>query len=140
MSGAMLCAIPPTRSARLSRMDYLLSILPVIVVGITLASLLIAQARGHRADMHRLEAKMDAKIDALEAKMDAKIDALEAKMDAKIDTLEAKMDAKIDGLEEKMDGRFEGLGIELGSLRERMAHLEGLMNGLREAITGRKAA
>ncbi len=129
MSGAMLCAIPPTRSARLSRMDYLLSILPVIVVGITLASLLIAQARGHRADMHRLEAKMDAKIDALEAKMDAKID-----------TLEAKMDAKIDGLEEKMDGRFEGLGIELGSLRERMAHLEGLMNGLREAITGRKAA
>ncbi len=139
-------------------MDYLLSILPIIVLGITLASLSIAQARGHRADMHKLEArmdtletkmddkidkletKMDTRIDALETKMDTRIDALETKMDTRIDALETKMDTRIDALEAKMEGRFEGLGVELGSLRERMAHLEGLMNGLREAITGRKAA
>ncbi len=117
-------------------MDYLLSILPIIVLGITLASLSIAQARGHRADMHKLEARMDT----LETKMDDKIDKLETKMDTRIDALETKMDTRIDALEAKMEGRFEGLGVELGSLRERMAHLEGLMNGLREAITGRKAA
>ena len=29
---------------------------------------------------------------------------------------------------------------EIGRLRERMAKLEGLLEGLREAITGRKAA
>ena len=29
---------------------------------------------------------------------------------------------------------------EVGTLRERMAHLEGLMEGLREAITGRARA
>ena len=29
---------------------------------------------------------------------------------------------------------------EVGTLRERMAHLEGLMEGLREAITGRAKA
>ena len=29
---------------------------------------------------------------------------------------------------------------EIGALRERMAKLEGLLEGLREAITGRKAA
>ena len=29
---------------------------------------------------------------------------------------------------------------ELGTLRERMAHLEGLMEGLREAIVGRAKA
>ena len=29
---------------------------------------------------------------------------------------------------------------EVGELRERMAHLEGLLEGLREAITGRAAA
>ncbi len=77
-------------------MEYFLSILPIVVVGITLASLSIAQARSHRAEIHRLEAKMDAK--------------------------------------------FEALSAEIASLRERMAHLEGLMEGLREAITGRKAA
>ena len=35
-----------------------------------------------------------------------------------------------------------GLGVEsqIGELRERMAHLEGLLEGLREAITGRARA
>jgi len=95
-------------------MEYLLGILPVIVVGITLASLSIAQARGHRADILRLEEKMNS--------------------------IEKKMDSKIDALEVKMNSKFDGLSDEMGSLRERMAHLEGLMEGLREAITGRRAA
>jgi len=102
------------RFAKLLRMEYLLGILPVIVVGITLASLSIAQARGHRADILRLEEKMNS--------------------------IEKKMDSKIDALEVKMNSKFDGLSDEMGSLRERMAHLEGLMEGLREAITGRRAA
>ena len=32
------------------------------------------------------------------------------------------------------------LHVEIGQLRERMAKLEGLLEGLREAITGRKVA
>ena len=35
---------------------------------------------------------------------------------------------------------INGLRGELGTLRERMAHLEGLMEGLREAIVGRAKA
>ena len=35
---------------------------------------------------------------------------------------------------------FEALRAEVLMLRERMAHLEGLLEGLREAITGRRAA
>jgi len=31
-------------------------------------------------------------------------------------------------------------GREISQLRERMAHLEGLLEGLREAITGRRVA
>ena len=34
---------------------------------------------------------------------------------------------------------FEALRAEVLMLRERMAHLEGLLEGLREAITGRRA-
>ena len=33
--------------------------------------------------------------------------------------------------------RFDGLERQFGELRERMAHLEGLLEGLREAITVR---
>ena len=36
-----------------------------------------------------------------------------------------------------LDERISGLESQFGELRERMAHLEGLLEGLREAITGR---
>lgn len=35
---------------------------------------------------------------------------------------------------------FKTLREEMNNLRERMAHLEGLLEGLREAITGRRVA
>ena len=43
-------------------------------------------------------------------------------------------------LESRLDERISGLESQFGELRERMAHLEGLLEGLREAITGRAAA
>ena len=36
--------------------------------------------------------------------------------------------------------RIDSQGREIGQLRERMAHLEGLLEGLREAITGKRVA
>ena len=37
-------------------------------------------------------------------------------------------------------GEMKEMHGEIGRLRERMAKLEGLLEGLREAITGRKSA
>ena len=42
-------------------------------------------------------------------------------------------------LESRLDGRISALDAQMGELRERMAHLGGLLEGLREAITGRVA-
>ena len=50
--------------------------------------------------------------------------------------LRAEMSEKTNGLH----GRMDQIQAEFGGLRERMAKLEGLLEGLREAITGRKAA
>ena len=36
--------------------------------------------------------------------------------------------------------RIDALGEQMGVLRERMAHLEGLLDGLREAITSKRVA
>ena len=41
---------------------------------------------------------------------------------------------------EEFRGETNRIHAEVGGLRERMAKLEGLLEGLREAITGRKAA
>ncbi len=43
-------------------------------------------------------------------------------------------------MESRLDKRISGLESQIGDLRERMAHLEGLLEGLREAITGRVKA
>ena len=40
----------------------------------------------------------------------------------------------------KLNAALEDQGKQIGALRERMAHLEGLLEGLREAISGRRAA
>ena len=44
------------------------------------------------------------------------------------------------GTEARLDAQIKDLRGEVGELRERMAHLEGLLEGLREAITVRAAA
>ena len=43
-------------------------------------------------------------------------------------------------LREEMKTHVQRLEVGQGELRERMARLEGLIDGLREAITGRRAA
>ena len=40
----------------------------------------------------------------------------------------------------QLRGELEQMHVEIGGLRERMAKLEGLLEGLREAISGRPAA
>ena len=50
-----------------------------------------------------------------------------------INRLETRMDARLSDVETQMN-------TQSSELRERMAKLEGLLEGLREAITGRRAA
>ncbi len=54
--------------------------------------------------------------------------------------LENRLGGRVSALESRMDGRISALEAQIGELRERMARLEGLLEGLREAITGRAAA
>ena len=58
-----------------------------------------------KADVARLEGK----IDALEVKLEAKIDA----MDAKIDAVEARLETKIDGLQNRILLQFMGFAIAI---------------------------
>ena len=43
-------------------------------------------------------------------------------------------------LRDRIDSQGKEMTEQLGQLRERMAKLEGLLEGLREAITGKRAA
>ena len=83
----------------------------IVAVGVALAGVILTATRGLRQDMGRLEARLDERIGALESRLNVSIKALES--------------------------RFDAMEHQFGELRERMAHLQGLLEGLREAITGR---
>ena len=50
------------------------------------------------------------------------------------------IDAQGKELRDRIDAQGKETTEQLGQLRERMAKLEGLLEGLREAITGKRAA
>ena len=89
-------------------------IIAILGVGVAIAGLILTSSWGLRQDVERLESRLDERISGLEAQFDSRISGLEA--------------------------RFDSMEHQFGELRERMAHLEGLLEGLREAITGRAPA
>ena len=89
-------------------------IIAIVAVGIALAGVILASTRGVRQDMAGVRQDMTR--------------------------LESRLDGRIAALESRLDGKIAALSAQLGELRERMAHLEGLMDGLREAITLRTRA
>ena len=93
-------------------------LIAVLAVGAALGGLILTGNRGLRQDMAQLETRLDGRIGALES----------------------RLDERINGLESQISELREGMAHEIGELRERMAKLEGLLEGLREAISGRAAA
>ena len=53
---------------------------------------------------------------------------------SEMSALRSELRGEMNGLHDRMNG----IQVEIGRLRERMAKLEGLLEGLREAITGRQ--
>ena len=73
--------------------------------------------------------------------------SLRADLRADMLRLEDRVDARFEAFEQKVDARFDSVHSEIHDLREalhgldkRMAGLEGLMQGLREAIVARSVA
>jgi len=54
--------------------------------------------------------------------------------------VDKRIDTQGEQLRERIDAQGKETGEQIGQLRERMARLEGLLEGLREAITGKRAA
>lgn len=62
------------------------------------------------------------------------------RIDAQGEELRDRIDARGRELRDRIDARGKETGEQISQLRERMAKLEGLLEGLREAVTGKRAA
>jgi chromosome segregation ATPase len=70
-----------------------------------------------KADVKRVEVKLDEKFGALDAKVDQRFGSLDAKLDEKVGALDAKMDQKIGTLDAKVDQKFGSLAAGLAEHR-----------------------
>ena len=97
-------------------------LIAILAVGATLGGLILASSRGLRQDIRQDMVR------------------LESRLDEKINGLESRLDEKINGLEARMREDMKQLSDRLARVEHSQAKLEGLLEGLREAITGRAAA
>ena len=101
----------------------LISVLVVVLaIGATLAGLIVTSNCGLRKDM-REDMKQG-----------------ESRLREDIGKLESRLDERIDRLESRLRDDIKQLGDRVGRMEHSQAKLEGLLEGLREAIAGRAAA
>ena len=94
----------------------------VVAIGATLGGLILTGNRGLRQDMRE------------------DIGKLESRLREDIGKLESRLDERIDRLESRLRDDIKQLGDRVGRMEHSQAKLEGLLEGLREAITGRVKA
>ena len=82
----------------------------IIAVGVGLAGLILNGQKNAREELKDFKVQVNERLD--------------------------KMDTRLD----KMDARFERLEMRMGTMERQQAKLEGLLEGLREAISGRAPA
>ena len=115
-------------------------LIAIFSVGAALAALIIAQNRSLRRDFSARMDRMEAQIAELRDRGNAQIAELRDRGKTQIAELRDRAEVQSSELREHIDARFGELRTQIGDLRERMAHLEGLLEGLREAIARTRVA
>ena len=86
----------------------------IVAVGIGLAGLILNGQKNIRE-------QIDQRLDLIGQRLDL--------MDGRLDQMDVRFG--------QMDARFEKLEMRMGTMERQQAKLEGLLEGLREAISGR---
>ncbi len=97
-------------------------LIAILAVGVAVAGLVLNGQRANRREIGTLRTEIQTEIGTLRTEMQTEIGTLRAEVHREISTLRTE------------------ISREIADLRERMARLEGLLEGLREAISGRRDA
>ena len=101
----------------------------VIATGAGLAVLMIALFAWLRADMERMETRLTTRGEELEARLTARIEGVETRIEG--------VESSIEGVQKDLSTRIDRVERSSIDLRERMARIEGMLDGLRDSIAGR---
>ncbi len=103
---------------------------------VALGTLILGLFAWLRADMRRMEERLRADMAGLERRTEERFERLEAQVDARFAQVDAQF-VQVDARFAQVDARFERLEARMAAMEHGQAKLEGLLEGLREAIAGR---
>ena len=115
-------------------------LIAILGVGVALAALMFHILRRFeerlRQDIQRSEDRMRSDVHGSEDRMRSDVRGSEDRMRSDARGSEERMDSRFSA----QDGRMAAQATCLSDLGERLARVEGLLEGLRDSITGRQAA
>ena len=112
----------------------------VVAAAIAVLAAIGASFRSLREELRIRGRRIDARGEKVRRRIDARGEELSQRIDARGEELRQRIDARGKELRQRIDAWGKETGEQIGQLRERMAHLEGLLDGLREAIAGKRVA
>ena len=118
-------------------------VIAMIAVGIGISGLILNGQRNIREEMRNSEARLRKDMENSEARLRKEMQNSEARLREEMQDFKAQVDARfeqVDSRFEKVEGRLEKIEGRVGVLGLQQAKLEGLLEGLREAISGRAMA
>ncbi len=107
-------------------------LIAVLAVGATLAGLMLSGQRAIRTELAAQRRDFNTEQTELRRELTAQRQEFSAEL--------AELRREIVAQRKEFSERFTALEQQIAELRERMAHLEGLLDGLREAIAIRQGA
>ncbi len=107
---------------------------------LALAALMIGLFAWLRTDISRMGDRLDGRIGGLRQEMQQEIGGLRQEMHQEIGGLRQEMHQEIGGLRQEIKELRVEMDGRLRAVEHGQARLEGLLEGLREAIAGRSAA
>ena len=104
-------------------------VVAVLAVGVTLSGVILTGLRGIRGEMRDLRGELRSEMDQLRQELRSEMDQLRQELRSELSELRGELN------EFRRD-----VEMRLSTVERQQAKLEGLLEGLREAVTGHKAA
>ena len=113
----------------------------ILGVGVAMLSVVAAFGALILTSLNRMEARINRRIDdviadnkaefaASEARFNGRLDAIEVRFEARLDASEARVANEFNEIKDKLDAQ----AVRMSGIEQRQARLEGLLDGLREAL------